>query len=82
VTANCPHHWPRTADPEPRWSCGSPAGWFATAQWYAEAGFAVVIADGRGTPGRGPAWEKTVHHDTLSAPLEDQVTALQAAAEY
>jgi dipeptidyl-peptidase-4 len=82
VTANCPHYWPRTADPEPRWSCGSPAGWFATAQWYAEAGFAVVIADGRGTPGRGPAWEKTVHHDTLSAPLEDQVTALQAAAEY
>ena len=56
-------------------------GWFATAQWYAEAGFAVVIADGRGTPGRGPAWEKTVHHDTLTLPLEDQVTALQAAAE-
>jgi dipeptidyl-peptidase-4 len=57
-------------------------GWFATAQWYAEAGFAVVIADGRGTPGRGPVWEKTVHGDTLSAPLEDQVVALHAAAEY
>ncbi|MEU4391141.1 alpha/beta fold hydrolase [Kribbella sp. NPDC023855] len=56
--------------------------WFDTAQWYAEAGFAVVIADGRGTPGRGPAWEKTVHRDTLSAPIEDQVTALHAAAEY
>jgi dipeptidyl-peptidase-4 len=57
-------------------------GWFATAQWYAEAGFAVVIADGRGTPGRGPVWEKTVHRNTLSAPLEDQVVALHAAAEY
>ena len=57
-------------------------GWFATAQWYAEAGFAVVIADGRGTPGRGPAWEKSVHRDTLSKPLDDQVTALHAAAEY
>lgn len=56
--------------------------WFATAQWYAEAGFAVVIADGRGTPGRGPVWEKTVHRDTLTAPLEDQVVALHAAAEY
>ncbi|TDU91097.1 dipeptidyl-peptidase-4 [Kribbella voronezhensis] len=56
--------------------------WFASAQWYAEAGFAVVIADGRGTPGRGPVWEKTVHHDTLSAPIEDQVTALHAAAEH
>jgi dipeptidyl-peptidase-4 len=53
-----------------------------TAQWYAEAGFAVIIADGRGTPGRGPAWDKTVHGDTLSLPLEDQVTALHAAAEY
>jgi dipeptidyl-peptidase-4 len=57
-------------------------GWYATDQWFAEAGFAVVIADGRGTPGRGPAWEKTVHRDTLSAPLEDQVIALHAAAEY
>jgi len=56
--------------------------WFFNAQWYAEAGFAVVIADGRGTPGRGPAWEKTVHRDTLTAPLEDQVVALHAAAEY
>ncbi|MFD7158447.1 prolyl oligopeptidase family serine peptidase [Kribbella sp. NPDC059898] len=57
------------------------SGAFATAQWFAEHGFAVVIADGRGTPGRGPAWEKTVHLDNLTAPLEDQVTALHAAAE-
>ncbi|MEV0798921.1 alpha/beta fold hydrolase [Kribbella sp. NPDC050281] len=56
-------------------------GWFATAQWYAEAGFAVIIADGRGTPGRGPAWEKWVHLDTMTAPLEDQVTALRSVAE-
>lgn len=52
------------------------------AQWFAESGFAVVVADGRGTPGRGPAWEKAVHGDTLTAPLEDQVTALHAAAEH
>ncbi|WBQ06593.1 prolyl oligopeptidase family serine peptidase [Kribbella sp. CA-293567] len=58
------------------------APWFHKAQWYAEAGFAVVIADGRGTPGRGPVWEKTVHRDTLSAPIADQITALHAAAEY
>ncbi|MDX6259400.1 MAG: dipeptidyl-peptidase 4 [Kribbellaceae bacterium] len=58
------------------------APWFYKAQWYAEQGFAVVIADGRGTPGRGPAWEKTVHHDLLSAPIDDQITALHAAAEY
>jgi dipeptidyl-peptidase-4 len=54
--------------------------WLCEAQWFAEAGFAVVIADGRGTPGRSPAWEKTVHGDTLSAPLEDQVAALHAVA--
>ncbi|MFD1544464.1 S9 family peptidase [Nonomuraea guangzhouensis] len=56
--------------------------WLAEAQWFAEHGFAVVTADGRGTPGRGPAWEKTVHGDTLTAPLEDQVVALRAAAEH
>ena len=56
--------------------------WLAEAQWFAEHGFAVVIADGRGTPGRGPAWDKTVHGDTLTAPLEDQVVALRAAADH
>lgn len=54
---------------------------FALAQWFADAGFAVLIVDGRGTPGRGPAWEKAVAGDLLSAPLDDQVEALSAAAE-
>ncbi|MET9218504.1 prolyl oligopeptidase family serine peptidase [Streptomyces sp. NPDC003300] len=58
-------------------------GWsMYEAQWFAEEGFAVVVADGRGTPARGPAWEKTVRGDSLSAPIEDQVTALRAAAEH
>ncbi|MEU4700606.1 S9 family peptidase [Nonomuraea dietziae] len=56
--------------------------WLCEAQWFAESGFAVVVADGRGTRGRGPAWEKAVHGDTLTAPLEDQVTALRAAAAH
>ncbi|WP_331459551.1 prolyl oligopeptidase family serine peptidase [Nonomuraea sp. SBT364] len=56
--------------------------WMCEAQWFAEAGYAVVVADGRGTPGRGPAWEKTVHGDSLTAPLRDQVTALRAAAAH
>ncbi len=56
--------------------------WFCEAQWFADCGFAVVIADGRGTPGRGPAWEKEVYGDTLSPVIEDQVTALYAAAEH
>ena len=57
------------------------AGAFLTAQWLAEQGFAVVVADGRGTGGRGPAWDRTVAGDLATSPLEDQVTALGAAAE-
>jgi len=54
---------------------------FLASQWFADQGFAVVIADGRGTPGRGPAWEKAVAGDLATAVLEDQVDALHAAAE-
>lgn len=50
------------------------------AQWFAEQGFAVLVADGRGTPGRGPDWEREVHGDLFGPVLEDQVTALHEAA--
>ncbi|GLW62224.1 peptidase [Actinomadura rubrobrunea] len=50
------------------------------AQWLADQGFAVVIADGRGTPARGPAWERAVHRDFAGPVLEDQITALEEAA--
>ncbi len=53
---------------------------FLTSQWFAEQGFAVVVADGRGTPGRGPAWERTVAGDLARLAVEDQVEALRAAA--
>ncbi len=53
---------------------------FLTAQWFAEQGFAVVVADGRGTPGRGLALEHAVAGDLAGPPLADQVTALHAAA--
>ncbi|HUN34231.1 MAG TPA: prolyl oligopeptidase family serine peptidase [Trebonia sp.] len=56
-------------------------GAFNASQWFAEQGFAVVIADGRGTPGRGPAWDRTVKGDLATPALEDQVTALRAAAD-
>ena len=48
-------------------------------QWLADQGFAVVVADGRGTPGRDPQWDRAVHHD-LAATLDDQVDALRAVA--
>jgi dipeptidyl-peptidase-4 len=53
---------------------------YLTSQWFADQGFAVVVIDGRGTPGRGTDWERVVHHDLATAPLDDQVAALQAAA--
>jgi dipeptidyl-peptidase-4 len=55
---------------------------FAEAQWLADQGFAVVVADGRGTPARGPAWERAVHKDVVGPVLDDQVAALHAAAEH
>jgi dipeptidyl-peptidase-4 len=54
---------------------------FLQSQWFADQGFAVLVADGRGTPGRGLAWETAVAGDLATAPLEDQVDALLAAAE-
>jgi dipeptidyl-peptidase-4 len=55
-------------------------GSYLTSQWFAEQGFAVVIADGRGTPARGPRWERAVAGDLAGPVLEDQVDALGAAA--
>ncbi len=51
-----------------------------SSQWFADAGFAVLVVDGRGSPGRGPAWERTLAGDLATAPLDDQVDALHALA--
>ncbi|MFI0722372.1 prolyl oligopeptidase family serine peptidase [Streptomyces sp. NPDC021224] len=51
-------------------------------QWFADQGFAVVVADGRGTPGRSPAWEKAIGGGRLAeVVLADQIDALHALAE-
>ncbi|MFE2043001.1 alpha/beta fold hydrolase [Streptomyces sp. NPDC059477] len=52
-----------------------------TSQWFADQGFAVVVADGRGTPGRSPAWEKAIHQD-FTVTLDDQIEALQELAKH
>lgn len=53
----------------------------ATSQWFADQGFAVLVADGRGTPAMGPRWEREVRLDLAGPVLDDQVTALHEAAE-
>ncbi len=51
-----------------------------TSQWFADQGFAVIVTDGRGTPGRGPAFEREVWGNLADPVLEDQIDALDAAA--
>ena len=56
-------------------------GLFGVSQWFADQGFAVIVSDGRGTPGRSPSFEREVYGDLATAALEDQISALSAAAE-
>ncbi|MEI2786753.1 MAG: alpha/beta fold hydrolase [Candidatus Nanopelagicales bacterium] len=53
---------------------------YASAQWLADQGFCVIIADGRGTPGQSPPWEHSVAGNLRDLALADQVTALQNVA--
>jgi dipeptidyl-peptidase-4 len=48
-------------------------------QWIADHGFIVFTMDGRGTPGRGRAWERVIKGDLIDLQLADQVAGLQAA---
>jgi dipeptidyl-peptidase-4 len=50
-------------------------------QWLADQGFAVLVADPRGTPGRGRAWARAVRCDLAGPVLEDQIDALHAVAD-
>jgi dipeptidyl-peptidase-4 len=50
-------------------------------QWWADAGFAVVAIDNRGTPGVAPSFEKAIHRRLADVILTDQVDALHALAD-
>ncbi len=54
---------------------------YLSSQWFADQGFAVVIVDGRGTPGRGSEYERAVNGDLASVVLEDQIDGLYQAAD-
>ncbi|HLX10783.1 MAG TPA: DPP IV N-terminal domain-containing protein [Thermoanaerobaculia bacterium] len=56
------------------------AGQYLLDQWIADHGFAVLTLDGRGTPGRGRAWERAIKGNLIDVQLADQVAGLQAAA--
>lgn len=51
-------------------------------QWFADQGFAVIVADNRGTPGRGPIWDRSIYQGFVQPVLEDQVEALHDVANH
>ena len=51
------------------------------AQWWADQGFLVVTADGRGTTGRGPRWDREIFENMKDVTLADQVEAVHALAQ-
>jgi dipeptidyl-peptidase-4 len=52
---------------------------YLEAQWLADNGFAVIVADGRGTAGQDPQGQKAVAGD-LAGTLDDQIDVLAALA--
>jgi dipeptidyl-peptidase-4 len=46
-------------------------------QWLADQGFIVVTVDGRGTPGRGRAFERAIRSDFIGPALADHQLALR-----
>jgi len=51
---------------------------YVLAQWFADRGYIVVSIDGRGTPARGRAWERSIKDDLIDVALDDQVAGLKA----
>ena len=52
-------------------------------QWFADQGFVVIVADNRGTPGRGPNWDRSIYQNFVDPVLADQIAAIKdVAARY
>ena len=52
---------------------------YLTPQWFADQGFLVIVADGRGMAGRGPAWDRRALNDRAGT-IDDQAEALSEVA--
>ncbi|MFM1826235.1 MAG: hypothetical protein RLZZ37_870 [Actinomycetota bacterium] len=57
-------------------NCLKNASLFLTDQWLADQGYAVVVADNRGTPGRGKNWEFEIFENWSEKILQDQITVM------
>jgi dipeptidyl-peptidase 4 len=56
-------------------------GMFLSSAWFAAQGFAVLIIDGQGTPGREPAFEYAIAGN-FACTLDDQIDGLFAAKDH
>ncbi len=54
---------------------------YAMDQFIADQGYCVIVADGRGTGGRGPAWDRSIFGELGTLPVDDQVVALEAVCQ-
>jgi dipeptidyl-peptidase-4 len=52
---------------------------YLSSQWFADQGFAVIVADGRGMAGRGPAWDRLARNDFVGT-IDDQAEVLTVLA--
>ena len=52
---------------------------YLTPQWFADQGFLVIVADGRGMAGRGPAWDRLALNDRTGT-IDDQADAFTEVA--
>jgi len=50
-------------------------------QWMANRDYIVVALDGRGTPGHGREWERSIRGNLIDVALADQIEGLQALAK-
>jgi dipeptidyl-peptidase-4 len=57
-------------------SCMKNAATYISEQWLADQGFIVIVAENRGTPGRGQNWEYEIYENWSEKILEDQITVL------
>lgn len=54
------------------------SSFYLDAQWWADQGYIVLTADGRGTTGRGPKWDRAMFEDMKGVSLADQIEAVKA----
>ncbi len=55
---------------------------YLTSQWFADQGFVVIVCDGRGTAGNGPAWDRRALHDRVGTADDQAVAVLDVAARF